>query len=324
MIVITGAAGFIGSNLLYKINQTLPSEDILIVDDLGAATKWKNLRLKKFFKIISKAKFLLDLREKKLPKSIHTIFHLGACSTTTEKNVDYLISNNTEYTLAIVNYALERDIRLIYASSAATYGDGEQGFSDDCSKLESLLPINAYGFSKHLVDLELNRLGKLASCVGLKFFNVFGPNEYHKEQMQSLIAKVFPKVKLGEGVKLFKSLNPNYLDGEQKRDFIYVDDCVEVMLWFLENSNVSGLFNVGTGRASTWNELVDALFKALKKPTKIEYIELPNELTNQYQYFTEADINKLRSVGYRAEFLNVYEALDKYVNQFLNRENQYR
>ncbi len=321
MIIVTGGAGFIGSALIAALNKRQIT-DILVVDELGTDRKWKNLRNLSFADYVEKDDFLEMVIEDKLDSSIDAVFHLGACSDTTETNASYLIKNNYEYSKLLAQWATADNIRFIYASSAATYGDGSAGFSDDQEKIENLRPLNMYGYSKHLFDLWARRAGLLKKIVGLKYFNVFGPNEYHKADMRSFCIKAFEQITSTGKVRLFKSYKPEYADGEQKRDFIYVKDAVEITLFFYDNSKISGLFNIGTGKARTWNELVKAVFAAMGKKPNIEYIEMPESIRNQYQYFTEADITNLRKAGYDNETTPLEDAIKDYVQNYLQ-ENKY-
>jgi len=311
-IIITGGAGFIGSNLVEALNQK--GEDrIIIVDHLNEGNKWKNLLGLKFLDYIEKDEFFEKI-EKGYFKEVSAIIHLGACSDTTVKNLQFLYLNNYKYSQKLALFSLENNIQFIYASSAATYGDGSIGFSDDEALLPKLKPLNPYGFFKHLFDLWLYYNGFLNKVVGLKYFNVFGEREFHKGEMRSVVLKAYEQIKKEENVKLFKSYNPNYKDGEQLRDFIYVKDAVEVTLFFLENPQIKGIFNVGTGKARSFKDLVLAIFSALNIPPNIEYIEMPEYLRKQYQYFTQADITKLRKAGYNKPMWKLEEAIKSYVD----------
>ena len=316
MIIVTGGAGFIGSALIAALNKRQIT-DILVVDELGTDRKWKNLRNLSFTDYVEKDDFLEMVIENKLDSSIDAVFHLGACSDTTETNASYLIKNNYEYSKLLAQWATADNIRFIYASSAATYGDGSAGFSDDQEKIENLRPLNMYGYSKHLFDLWARRTGLLKKIAGLKYFNVFGPNEYHKADMRSFCIKAFEQITSTGKVRLFKSYKPEYADGEQLRDFIYVKDAVDMTLFFYENPQLSGLFNIGTGKARTWNDLVKAVFAAMGKEPNIEYIEMPESIRNQYQYFTEADITKLQKAGYKKEITPLEDAIKDYVQSYL-------
>ena len=316
MIIVTGGAGFIGSAIAWRLNEMGESQ-IIIVDDLGTDEKWQNLVPLKINDFIHKDDFVSMIIDREVPFKIKAIIHMGANSSTTEKDADHLFTNNYLYTKELATYCLEKDIRFIYASSAATYGDGSLGFDDDENKLETLRPLNMYGFSKQMFDLWAKRNGAFDKIVGLKYFNVYGPNEYHKGDMRSVVHKAFEQIRDTGKVRLFKSLNPNYKDGEQLRDFIYIKDAVEMTLFFLEKVKVNGLFNVGTGRSRTWNDLVNAIFNALNKPTNIEYIDLPEHLKNKYQYFTEANMNKIKKAGYNLRISSLEDGVADYVKIYL-------
>lgn len=320
MIVVTGGAGFIGSAIVWKLNQ-LNKNKIIIVDELGKDEKWKNLVGLSYQDFVHKHEFVDQVIDDVVPYNIEAIIHMGANSSTTEKDADYLMSNNYHYTLELVKYCLEKNIRFIYASSAATYGDGLLGFEDDESKLETLRPLNMYGYSKQLFDLWAKRNDVLDRIVGIKYFNVYGPNEYHKGDMRSVVHKAFEQVRDLGKVRLFKSLNPKYKDGEQMRDFVYVKDAVDMTLYFLDHPDENGIFNVGAGKARTWNDLVKALFNAVGKPVNIEYIDLPNHLVSKYQYFTEANLNKIRSAGYNNPTISLEEGVTDYVKTYLLKDS---
>jgi ADP-L-glycero-D-manno-heptose 6-epimerase len=315
MIVITGGAGFIGSAIAWRINN-LGRNDIIIVDELGLDEKWKNLVALNFHDFINKNEFIKQI-ETGDKLDIDAIIHMGANSSTTEKDADHLISNNYEYTKKLAKYCVQNNIRFIYASSAATYGDGALGFNDDEKICQSLSPLNMYGYSKNLFDIWAIKNGIVDKIVGLKFFNVFGPNEYHKGDMRSVVHKAFEQIKSTGSVKLFKSRNPDYKDGEQKRDFVYVKDAVDMTLFFLDKKDKNGIYNVGTGKARTWNDLVTAIFKALNKSVNIEYIELPEHLVEKYQYFTEAKIDKIKEAGYPHPITSLEDGVTDYVKNFL-------
>lgn len=316
MIIVTGGAGFIGSAAVWKLNQ-LGRTDIVIVDELRDGEKWKNLNGLKFADVFHKADFLDMVMDNEVPFKIESIIHLGACSSTTEKDADYLLHNNYVYTVELAKYALERDIRFIYASSAATYGSGEKGYSDNEEELESLRPLNMYGYSKQMFDLWAKQNKVLDRIVGLKYFNVYGPNEFHKGDMRSVVHKSFEQIRDTGKVKLFKSTEDKYGDGGQMRDFIYVKDAVDMTVSFIENTKANGIFNVGTGKARTWNDLVTAVFNAVGKPVNIEYIDMPGHLKGKYQNFTEAKIDKLKEAGYTKEITSLEEGVEDYVKNYL-------
>lgn len=316
MIVVTGGAGFIGSALVWKLNK-LGTDKIVIVDELGNDEKWKNLNGLKYSDFLHKDDFMAMILQRSTPFKITTLFHLGACSSTTEKNADFLMDNNYHYSQELAKHCLEKSVRFIYASSAATYGDGSNGYHDDESKLDVLRPLNMYGYSKHLFDLWIKRNGLIDKVVGLKYFNVYGPNEYHKGDMRSVVHKAFEQINSTGKVNLFKSYRPDYKDGEQKRDFVYVKDAVDMTLFFMEEPEKNGIYNVGSGNAQTWVELVTAIFIALNKPVNINFIEMPEDLKGKYQYFTEADMSKIKKVGYRKSTFSVQDGVSDYVKEFL-------
>jgi len=316
MIVVTGGAGFIGSALVWRLNQ-LGENEIIIVDRLGETDKWKNLVGLNYADIFHKDDFIEMIIGDHIPFQISTILHLGACSSTTEKDADYLLHNNFKYSQALAEYSLEKDIRFIYASSAATYGDGSNGYEDNTKKLSSLIPLNMYGYSKHMFDLWVQNENIADQIVGLKYFNVFGPNEFHKDDMRSVVHKAFGQIQETGKVRLFKSYNEQFEDGKQMRDFIYVKDAVDMTLHFLENKNNNGLFNVGTGKARTWIDLVNSIFLAMDLEPNIEFIDMPDKLKGKYQYFTEAKTDKIRSAGYKKEMTSLENAVEDYVNEYL-------
>jgi ADP-L-glycero-D-manno-heptose 6-epimerase len=316
MIIVTGGAGFIGSAFVWKLNSE-GIDDILIVDELGEAEKWKNLVNRRYMDYIHKDVFLRMIRSPQDSMKIRAIIHMGACSSTTERNADYLMDNNYHYSCLLAEWALSKKVRFIYASSAATYGDGMQGFSDEDAVTETLRPINMYGYSKQLFDLWVLRQQVETRCAGIKFFNVFGPNEYHKGDMTSVVFKAFHQIRETGTVRLFKSYKPEYGDGEQRRDFVYIKDCVEVLWWLLEHPEANGIFNLGTARSRTWNDLIQAVFSAMNRESRIEYFDMPPEVRDQYQYFTEAKMDKLRSAGCPATFRPLEEAVRDYVANHL-------
>jgi ADP-L-glycero-D-manno-heptose 6-epimerase len=319
MYIVTGGAGFIGSALLWRLNKD-GIDNILVVDDLRSSEKWKNLRGKSFYDIVSKEGFLDQLERRAFGYKFSGIVHLGACSSTTESDGDYLLRNNVTFSKRLISFSVEHNIRLIYASSAATYGDGALGFNDETPS-DHLFPLNRYGFSKQLVDIwvekEILKKG-IGEIAGLKFFNVYGPNEYHKGLMISVPYKAFHEVRrLGE-VSLFKSYREDFIDGGQKRDFVYVKDCLDVITWLLKNK-VIGIFNVASGEARSWNELAKAIFSALSVPPNIKYIEMPENLRLQYQYFTKGDITKLRVAGYNQDFTTLEDGVKDYCLNYLEK-----
>jgi ADP-L-glycero-D-manno-heptose 6-epimerase len=319
MVIITGGAGFIGSCLAAHLNKE-GENDIIIVDNLNSSDKWLNL-VGLDFKYYEHKKIFIE-RITKQPKAfgnIRAVFHMGACSSTTESNADYLFENNVKYSQDIMNWALAQNARFIYASSAATYGNGEQGFDDETGFLKNLKPINRYGYSKHFFDLSLHRDDLFNKVAGLKFFNVFGPNEYHKQDMASVIFKAFHQITETGTLKLFKSYRKEYGDGEQLRDFVYIKDIVELMVWLFQNPSVNGLYNAGTGKANSWNQLASSVFKAMELPIKIEYIDMPKSIRSAYQYYTEAPMKKMFATGYNKGFSTLEHGIDDYVKNYLKK-----
>lgn len=321
MIVVTGGAGFIGSALVWKLNRE-GIERVLVVDHLGSGDKWKNLAHLKFDDFLPKEEFLRRIEHNEPLPKLSAVVHFGACSSTTERDADYLLANNYRYSRVVAQWCLERDVRMVYASSAATYGDGSRGYCDDEDATPTLRPLNAYGYSKQLFDAWALRSGALEKIVGLKFFNVFGPNEYHKGEMRSVAFKAFHQIQATGCVQLFRSHRPQYADGGQQRDFIYVKDCVEAVWWLLQ-ARMGGLFNLGTGQARTFNDLAAAVFAALGRPPRIEYIPMPEVLRDRYQYFTQADMRKLRATGCPLKFTPLEDAIKDYVGNYLAAPSPY-
>jgi ADP-L-glycero-D-manno-heptose 6-epimerase len=319
MYIITGGAGFIGSACLWRLNQA-GVDDVLVVDNLGKTDKWKNLVHRRYRDYVHKSELIDRLESGSLGK-ITAIIHMGACSATTQTDADYLMENNLHYSQHLARYALSHDVRFINASSAATYGDGAKGFNDDPEGLEGLSPLNMYGYSKHLFDLWARRERCLGGLASLKFFNVFGPNEYHKGDMCSVVFKAFHQAQAEGVIRLFKSYRKAYPDGGQQRDFVYVKDCVELIWWLLEHPEVGGLFNVGTGQARTWKDLASAVFKALGRPPRIEYIDMPAGLRDRYQYFTCAELGGLRAAGYDTAFSSLEAGVADYVQNYLQQDD---
>ena len=313
MWIVTGGAGLIGSAVVWYWN-TQGINDILIVDHLGESEKWKNLRALRYSDYLEKDDFLPRLENGEFDGRIEGIMHLGACSATTELDATYLINNNFRYTAKLAEYAVKNNIRRVYASSCATYGDGTLGYKDDENAIEELRPLNMYGYSKQMFDLYAKQRGWLDKLVGCKFSNVYGPNEFHKGNMRSVVLRAFEQITATGKMGLFKSYNPEYADGEFKRDFLYVKDAVK-MLWHLAcvNKSAHGLFNIGSGRAETWNALAEAAFAALGKPCNIEYIEMPEHLRSKYQYYTCAEMDKLRAAGYTQEATSLKDAVHDYL-----------
>lgn len=316
MIIVTGGAGFIGSCVVRTLNDA-GIKDIIIVDDIASTDKWLNMRNKKYVKYVHKSVFLQELPTY---EGVTAIIHMGAQSSTTERNFDYLWSNNFEYTKALWNYCAEKQISFIYASSAATYGDGAEGF-DDRMDIDRLRPLNGYGYSKQLFDLWVKHQATVfpKQHVGLKFFNVYGPNEYFKGSMASMIFHGYKQIQESRKIKLFKSCNPDYADGGQLRDFVYVKDICNVIFWLLQNKQVSGLFNVGTGNAQSFCELAEATFHALDMEPNIEYIDMPEHLKAKYQYYTKAEMSKLYEAGYKGHFMKLELGVKDYVCKHLSK-----
>jgi len=328
MIIVTGGAGFIGSAIVWKLNQ-LGNDNILIVDNLGTDEKWKNLVPLKFHDYMEKDEFLNLVINDKLGKSlssgknrVEAIIHMGACSSTTERDATFLIRNNFEYTKHLAIAAAGEGTRFIYASSAATYGDGSNGFDDNEKEIDRLRPLNMYGYSKQLFDQWAFRHGMLDKIVGLKYFNVFGPNEYHKGDMRSVVLKGFQQISSSGKMNLFKSYRKEYGDGDQVRDFLYVKDAVDMTLFFLEKRNSGGLYNLGSGAANKWNALAAAIFKALGQTPVVEYVEMPETIREKYQYYTRADISKLRREGFTRPLMSLEDSVEDYVKNYLATEKR--
>jgi ADP-L-glycero-D-manno-heptose 6-epimerase len=325
-IIVTGAAGFIGRNVVAELNAR-GEDELVLVDELGTDDKWKNLVGLRYEDIVTPDDFL-GLLEEGAYGDARAVIHLGACSATTEKDADYLVRNNYQYTRVLCNWAQAQGARFVYASSAATYGDGSQGYDDSDAATPALRPLNMYGYSKQMFDVwalkhGMFENGENGNIVGLKYFNVYGPYEEHKGDMRSVVAKSFEQIRATGEVKLFKSYRPEYKDGEQMRDFIYVKDAVDVTLHFaLEDAGApGGLFNCGTGKARTWLDLARGVFAAMGREPKIEFIEMPKELQGKYQYFTEAKTEKLRAAGYAREFTSLEDGVREYVEGHLVRRD---
>lgn len=319
MIILTGGAGFIGSCMLQALN-TAGRQDVLIVDSLGKGQKWKNLVGKTYIEIVSKQEFRAMMMADAFDDAVEAVIHLGACSSTTETDADYLYDNNYLYSVDVAEFAAGKGVRFIYASSAATYGDGSRGYSDSSTDLR---PLNMYGYSKHLFDQWIRLNGMEDECVGLKFFNVFGPNEYHKGSMASLVSKAVGQIESRGYVELFRSNDSAYADGGQMRDFIYVKDVCSVMMSLLEEPNVNGILNLGTGSARSWNDLMAAVFAAMGRPAEIRYIDMPVELARQYQNYTQADMSTLTSKLRGVTFSSLEDSIADYVTGYLTREWPY-
>ncbi len=320
MYVVTGGAGFIGSAFVWKLNQ-MGIDRILVVDELGQDEKWKNLVRLRYEDYVHKDEFISVVGGGRDPWGIRAVVHMGACSSTTETDADYLMRNNLRYTQTLARFCSEKRVRFINASSAATYGDGSLGFSDDPELMPRLKPLNMYGYSKQLFDLWAARQGLLGQLASLKFFNVYGPNEYHKGDMMSVICKAHRQIRETGALRLFKSYRPAYGNGDQQRDFIYVKDCLDVMWWLLQNPHVGGVLNVGTGRARSWNDLARAVFAAMEREPRIEYIEMPEAIRDKYQYYTEAPVDRLRAAGYAREFTTLEDGAAEYVREYLDKDD---
>ena len=328
MIVVTGGAGFIGSNLVAAL-ELRGAHDIVVVDRFGGGDKWRNLQKRALAGIVHPDRlwqFLDDTRN-----AIDAVFHLGAISSTTESDADLVLSTNLSLSQQLWRWCAERGVRLIYASSAATYGDGSAGFDDEATStaLARLKPLNLYGWSKHLFDRWAVRQVEAGATLppqwaGLKFFNVYGPNEYHKGGQQSLVAQLHAKAAAGEPAVLFRSHRPEYEDGGQLRDFVFVDDVVDMMLWLFAHPEICGLFNAGSGSARSWRDLAEAVFRALGKEPAITYVDTPLAIRAGYQYFTEARMQRLRAAGWQAAPTSLEDGVARYVREFLSLPDRYR
>ncbi len=317
MYIVTGGAGLIGSAIVWKLNER-GIRDILVVDHLGTSDKWKNLVPLQYRDYMEKESF----REQLVlgyfdDQPVEGIFHLGACSATTERDASYLIANNFEYSKLLADFAVRRGIRMVYASSCATYGDGTYGYIDDENTIERLRPLNMYGYSKQLFDLWAKQQGYLSKLVGCKFSNVYGPNENHKADMRSVVMRAWEQITADGKMRLFRSYRPEYRNGEQMRDFLYVKDAADMVLFLFDHPAAAGLYNIGSGLAETWNALAEAAFAALNKPVAIEYIEMPESLRDRYQYYTKAEMDKLRQLGYTREATSLADAVKDYITNYL-------
>jgi len=316
-ILVTGGAGLIGSALIWELNRR-GFENIIVSDKLCTDEKWKNLVPLRFHDYIDGGD--LQQRVTTTPEALgkfDVIFHLGACSATTEKDADYLMRNNYEFTKKLAEWSLAKNTRFVYASSAATYGDGALGMDDQQTNLHRLRPLNMYGYSKHLFDLHAQRTGMLRRIVGMKYFNVYGPNEDHKADMRSVVHKAYGQILQTGKVQLFKSHRPDFKDGEQMRDFLYVKDAIQMTIHLATQPLVSGLYNLGSGQAHTWVQLTQAIFAALCMPPNIEFVEMPEHLKSKYQYYTCADITKLIQSGYKQPLFALADAVRDYVQGYL-------
>ena len=314
-VLVTGGAGFIGSALIWALNRR-GCDNIVVCDLLGSDEKWRNLAPLRFADYVEADQLLSRLQGNALGE-FDLVLHLGACSSTTERDAGYLIRNNYEFTKDLCAWSLATQTRFVYASSGATYGDGSAGMEDDAARLDTLRPLNMYGYSKHLFDLHAARNGFLDKIVGLKYFNIYGPNEGHKGDMRSLVHKSFAQVQKEGLIRLFKSYRKDYAHGEQKRDFLYVKDAVAMTLHLAATRKAGGLYNVGSGTARTWIDLANAVFAALEKKPRIEFIEMPESIREKYQYFTQADISRLRATGYQEKITSLEDAVADYVRNYL-------
>lgn len=315
LILVTGAAGFIGSALVWELNRR-GFERIIVTDVMGTDEKWRNLVPLRFEDYLD-ASELFGRIESNTLQDVRWIFHLGACSATTEKNASYLMENNFHYTRRLAEWALQGGRRMVYASSAATYGDGSAGMEDGHEHLERYRPLNMYGYSKHLFDLHAKRHGWLDRLVGLKYFNIFGPNEDHKGDMRSVVHKAYAQIQNTGSVELFKSHHPDFRDGEQQRDFLYVKDAVNATIHLATEPQTAGIFNIGSGIASTWIDLVTPIFHALDLPVSIQFIDMPEALRGKYQYRTLADTSRLKSCGWAGPEFTLDAAVRDYVSHHL-------
>lgn len=315
-IIVTGAAGFIGRNVVEQLNHR-GLDNLLLVDSLGTDEKWRNLGLLRYEDLVQPNAFLDTLARGAAPEAA-AVIHLGACSATTEKDADFLLENNYRYTRTLAEWCARTGIRFVYASSAATYGDGAHGYSDDDAVTPLLEPLNMYGYSKHMFDLWALRSGLLRTAAGIKYFNVYGPFEEHKGEMRSLVNKAYAQISRHGYLELFRSEDPAYADGEQMRDFVYVRDAAAVTVHLALDTTAGGLVNCGAGRARTWLDLARALFRAMGRPEDIRFIDLPENLRGKYQYFTQAESAKLRTMGYLAPFTDIEEGVADYVGTHLS------
>lgn len=323
MHVITGGAGFLGSALLWKLN-SLGIDDIIVVDNLGKSEKWRNIVKYRYHDYIHRDRFREMIASGKLPFRLDTVTHFGACSATTERDADFLMENNFHYSRDLCRFALDEGARFINASSAATFGAGENGFPDGAEVVPRLRPLNMYGYSKQLFDLWLLREGLGSSVCSLKFFNVYGPNEYHKQDMASVASKIYGEISVSGKATLFASTDPALADGEQKRDFVYVKDCADLVSWLLlEAPDINGIHNVGSGNAASFNRMTQAVFAAMDKPAQIQYRPMPAELAGKYQNYTCADMGWLAGTGYPGQFRQVEAGMDDYVRNYLAKADRY-
>ena len=322
MILITGAAGFIGSAVAYELNRQ-GRTDLLLCDRFGEKEKWHNVIGLRYNKFIHRNDLFDFLKSSDNCRDINAVIHIGACSDTTETDMDYLLENNVDFSIRLCRWALEHDIRFVYASSAAVYGDGSFDFSDSDDLTPKLRPLNKYGFSKWMFDMWVLENGLADKVAGFRFFNVFGPNEYHKGSMASVVFRTFPQAVTQGVIRLFESHRQDVAHGEQARDFVYIDEITDIVLFALNNPNMNGIFNAGTGNPHTFNDLAEAMFDALGKPKNIEYFPMPEELRARYQYYTRADMTRLFNAGYRQKEDRFHENVVKYVKEYLSFQYRY-
>lgn len=322
MYIVTGGAGFIGSAMIWRLNAA-GIDNILVVDNLASSEKWHNLVSLRYKDYIHRDAFLRLMQKGKAPLGVQAIIHMGACSSTTELDMDFLMENNFHYSQAVCQYALAQGARFINASSAATYGNGSKGFSDSLLTTFSLKPLNGYGYTKHLFDLWAYRENHLTSLASVKFFNVYGPNEYHKGGMRSVVCKAYEQLIRTDSFPLFTSDHPEYPHGGQMRDFVYVKDCVEVLYWLLEHPHVNGILNMGSGKARTWNDLTTAVFTALGRKPILSYTDMPAELRGKYQYYTQADMAWREREGCTVAFHSLEEGVADYVSNYLSQPDPF-
>lgn len=320
--IVTGAAGFLGSVLCWKLNE-LGEDRLLLVDDLGTGEKWRNIAKRQYLDLLPKDEFLYRIESNQLDLPVKAVVHLGARSATTERDAAFLYENNVRYATTLCRWSLAKGARFLFASSAATYGDGQQGFTDGTEGLDRLRPMNPYAWSKHRVDQWLARHGLLNRVASLKFFNVFGPNEYHKGPMRSVALQAFEQIRDTGRMRLFASHREDVPDGGQQRDFIGVKDCANVMAWLLDHPEAAGIFNVGTGVARSFRDLATAVFQAMRQAPAIDYIPTPEILRGSYQYYTQAPMAGLRDAGYTAPFASLESAVTQYVQQYLMTDDRY-